>query len=168
MLKSYLIFLRFFLFWIIFFFIERLIFLIYFSDKFSGSGFMEILSTFVYALRLDASMAAYLSAIPLLIYVTSLLLKRSLPALAGRIYVTFFIIFFSIVAIGNLNIYREWGTKINYRVVDLVFNSPNEVIASSSSAPVCYTDHRNDHHQFADLPETGQVPDSRHQKTNDL
>ncbi|MCF8453272.1 MAG: sulfatase, partial [Pedobacter sp.] len=64
MLKSFIVFGRYFLFWIIFFFLERLIFLIYYSERISYLGISEIISTFWHALRLDFSMAAYISTIP--------------------------------------------------------------------------------------------------------
>ena len=137
MLKSFTVFSRFFLFWIIFFFLDRLIFLIYFSDKIANSGIKEILSTFWYALRLDTSMIAYLSAIPLLVYLILLFLPRlHFPKIISRIYVLFFVLIFSLISAANLNIYREWGSKINYRALDLAFNSTREAIASSSSSPI--------------------------------
>lgn len=137
MLKSFTVFSRFFLFWIIFFFLDRLIFLIYFSDKIANSGLKEILSTFWYALRLDTSMIAYLSAIPLLVYLILLFLPRlHFPKIISRIYVFFFVLIFSLISGANLNLYREWGSKINYRALDLAFNSTREALASSSSSPI--------------------------------
>lgn len=137
MLKSFTVFSRFYLFWIIFFFLDRLIFLIYFSDNIANIGLIEILSTFWYALRLDTSMIAYLSAIPLLVYLVLLFLPRlHFPEIISRIYVIFLVLIFSVISGANLNLYREWGSKINYRALDLAFNSTREAIASSSSSPI--------------------------------
>lgn len=137
MLKSFVVFFRFFLFWIIFFFIDRLVFLIYFSDKLQDSRFSEIVSAFLYALRLDASMAAYLSAIPLLVYLILLFVPVSqFPKIVPKWYVHFFIAIFSVISGFNLNLYREWGSKINYRALDMAFNSTKEAMASGSSSPV--------------------------------
>lgn len=137
MLKSFLVFARFFLFWILFFFIERLIFLIYFSDRISAIGIGEISKTFLYALRLDASMIGYISVIPLLTYLILLFVpKFRISQNIGKYYILFFVFLFSIISIVNLNLYREWGSKMNYRALDLAFNSTNEAIASSSSSPI--------------------------------
>lgn len=137
MLKSFIVFGRFSLFWISFFFLDRLIFLIYFSERISTIGFKEITKTFLYALRLDASMIAYLSIIPLCVYLVLLFFpKLRFPAILARIYVILFIIVFSIISAANLNLYREWGSKINYRALDMAFNSTQEAIASSSSSPI--------------------------------
>ena len=137
MLKSFFVFLRFYLFWLLFFFIDRLIFLVYFSDRISHIGLDEIASTFLYALRLDSSMIAYISVIPILFYLILLFIPRyKFPINIGKYYVLFFVLIFSIITIFNLNLYREWGSKINYRALDLAFNSTKEAVASGSSSPI--------------------------------
>ncbi|WP_291399459.1 LTA synthase family protein [Daejeonella sp.] len=137
MLKSFFVFIRFYLFWLLFFFIDRLIFLVYFSDRLSHIKISEIASTFFYAIRLDSSMVGYISVIPLLFYLTLLFLPRiKFPESIGKYYIIFFVLIFSIITIFNLNLYREWGSKINYRALDLAFNSTKEAVASSSSSPI--------------------------------
>ena len=137
MLKSFFVFIRFYLFWLLFFFLDRLLFLFYFSDRISHIGIAEIASTFLYALRLDSSMIAYISVIPLLFYLILLFIPSfKFPVNIGKYYVLFFILIFTIISSFNLNLYREWGSKINYRALDLAFNSTKEAIASSSSSPV--------------------------------
>ena len=137
MLKSFIVFGRFFLFWIFFFFIDRLIFLVYFSDRLTQISFNEILSTFWYALRLDTSMIGYISAIPLIFYLILLFIPRiKFPEIIGRTYLIFILLIFSLISAFNLNIYREWGSKINYRAVELGINSTKEAIASGSSSPI--------------------------------
>lgn len=137
MLKSFFVFIRFYLFWLLFFFIDRLIFLVYFSDRLSHIKISEIAGTFFYAIRLDSSMVGYISVIPLLFYLTLLFLPRiKFPESIGKYYIIFFVLIFSIITIFNLNLYREWGSKINYRALDLAFNSTKEAVASSSSSPI--------------------------------
>jgi phosphoglycerol transferase MdoB-like AlkP superfamily enzyme len=137
MLKSFAVFGRYFLFWIIFFFIERLVFLSYYSERISYLGINEIISTFWHALRLDISMAGYISAIPAIFYISLLFLPSvKFPKIIAKSYVLFFVLIFSIIGISNLNLYREWGSKINFRALDMAFSSPKEAIASTSSSPV--------------------------------
>ena len=82
-------------------------------------------------------MAAYISAIPLISYVILLHFKSfNFPKLLAKGYVVFFILIFSIISVANLNLYREWGSKINFRALDLAFNSPKEAITSISSSPI--------------------------------
>lgn len=137
MLKSFFVFFRFYLFWILFFALDRLIFLLFFSNQLDHVSFGEKAIAFWYALRLDSSMTAYISALPLISYILFLFLKRSiLPPLAGKTFVISLLVIFVFISGFNWNLYREWGTKINYRAVDMAFNSPAEAVASSSSQPI--------------------------------
>ncbi len=137
MLKSFVVFTRFFLLWLIFFFIDRVIFLAYFSDKLQEADFFEVIQTFWNALRLDASMIAYISALPLLGYIILLFFPRfNFPKIIARTFVIFLLVVFTLISVFNLNLYREWGSKINYRALDLAFNSTKEAVASGSSSPI--------------------------------
>lgn len=137
MLKTFLVFFRFYLFWILFFALDRLVFLIFFSDKLSAISFGEKAATFWHALRLDSAMVAYISAIPLIFYIIFLFLKRSfLPRRAAKVYVIVLVVIFVFISGFNWNLYREWGNKINYRALDTAFNSTKEAIASSGSQPI--------------------------------
>lgn len=137
MLKSFVFLIRFLLFWIVFFLLDRIVFLAYFPDKLQGAGVLDFLSALIHGIRLDASMAAYLSGIPLLIFIVLWLFpKIKISPSVPRTYVGVLIVLFSFISIVNFNIYREWGTKINFRALDFAFNSTEEAVASSSSSPV--------------------------------
>lgn len=136
MLKSARVLLCFFCFWLIFFLIDRSVFLIFFSDKLRASPY-EVIETFIHGLRLDASTAVYISAIPLLVYIILWFFpKLKLPLLVPRIYVYFTISLIALISVINLNIYREWGSKINYKAIDFGLSTPNEALASASSSPL--------------------------------
>lgn len=140
MLKSFFVFFRFYLFWIIFFALDRLIFLLYFSDSLHNRSFAEKAATFWYALRLDSSIVAYIAAIPLLIYIALLFIKPlKLRKPVAKVYVAILLTAFAIISAFNLNIYREWGNKLNYRALDLGFNSTREAVASGSSSPILFS-----------------------------
>jgi phosphoglycerol transferase MdoB-like AlkP superfamily enzyme len=137
MLKSFILLLRFFLFWLIFFFLERLVFLIYFSEKLQPAPFSEIVTSFFYGLRLDASMAGYICLVPFLVFMILWIFPRiRFNAAISRTYVISLIILFSLITVINFNIYREWGTKLNSKALDFFFDSTSEAVASSSSSPV--------------------------------
>ncbi|EOR94298.1 putative sulfatase [Arcticibacter svalbardensis MN12-7] len=131
---------RYFTFWILFFFLERLVFVLYNADKLKSTSFIEIVQVFVYGLWMDASMVGYICVIPLLLFVQIWVIRGfRLPFRILKIYSYFLIILFSIITVVNFNIYREWGTKINYRAFEFAFSSPTEAIASSVSSPVFLT-----------------------------
>jgi phosphoglycerol transferase MdoB-like AlkP superfamily enzyme len=130
-------FLRYYFFWLLFFFLERAIFLLYNFKKISEFSIAETVRAFVYGLWMDASMAGYFCAIPLLVS----LLIWFLPK--GNVH-RYFLSTYTYILVGccalitviNFNIYREWGTKVNYRVFEFAFGSPREAVASTGSSPV--------------------------------
>ncbi|PYF72903.1 LTA synthase family protein [Pedobacter nutrimenti] len=137
MLKSLLFFLRLYLFWLLFFFTDRLLFLVFYHQKLNAIGFGEILSTFYNALPIDLSTAGYITAIPLLVYIYWLFRGRFEVGMKWlSVYNIVLIVLFSLISVINFNIYREWGTKLNAKAIGFAFSSPNESIASGASSPV--------------------------------
>jgi len=137
MIKNLSILCRYFLFWLLFFFLERLTFLLWFSKKLKETVITETAKSFIVGVWMDASMTAYICVLPLLIS----LIIWFIPAIKIsskilRWYTISLIVIFSIICIFNFNIYREWGSKINFKALDFAFNSPNEAIASSASSPI--------------------------------
>jgi len=137
MFKSLIFFVRFFAFWLIFFAIDRFLFLFIFHKKLREISFTEKLSTFYHALRLDLSMAAYLAVIPLLIFVYCFITKTTVVNFKWlSIYNKILVILFGLLGVVNFNIYREWGSKVNARAFGFVIDTPNEALASSASSPI--------------------------------
>lgn len=138
MLKSLIFFIRFILFWILFFLLERFLFLTVFYHTFPGNTpFTEILAAFYHGLRLDLAMSAYTAVIPLLYLIICYLSgKREIFFKWLKTYQTVLVACYSILGIVNLNIYREWGSKINARALEFAFRTPSEALASSASSPI--------------------------------
>lgn len=137
MLKNLFAFCRFFIFWICFFFLNRLVFELYFHQKFEGISIVEIAQTFLYSIRQDFSTAGYIAALPLLLFVIGWLFPSfRLPSFWLKYYVKLCVLIVALLTIIDLNIYREWGTKLNYRAFAYFFESPKEAIASSASSPI--------------------------------
>jgi phosphoglycerol transferase MdoB-like AlkP superfamily enzyme len=128
---------RYFLFWLLFFFLERLIFILSFTEKLKGLGFLEISKSFIIGLWMDSSMTAYISVLPLL---TALVIwffpSIKLSPKILNWYTAVLVVAFSIICAFNFNIYREWGSKINFKALEMGFSSPGEAIASGSSSPI--------------------------------
>lgn len=140
MLKSLLFFVRFYLFWLIFFFIDRALFLIFYQEKLREVPLSTVLATFYHAISIDLSMIGYLSVIPLIAYICWSFTKRDVVGLKWlNIYNGFFVIIFSLLSAINFNIYREWGTKLNAKALGFAFTSPAESLASGASSPVMPT-----------------------------
>lgn len=140
MFKSLIFFVRFFLFWLLFFALDRFIFLFIFHKKLRVIPLGEKLATFYHALRLDLSMAAYLALIPLFLFIYWLFSNSSnvYPKWV-LVYNKIFVVIFSLLSIINFNVYREWGSKINSKALAFAFDTPNEALASSASSPVFFS-----------------------------
>lgn len=140
MFKSLIFFVRFFLFWLLFFAIDRFMFMFIFHKKLRDIPLGEKIATYYHALRLDLSFAAYISVIPLLLYIGWLFTKKQEVNFKWvHIYNRILVVIFSILSVVNFNIYREWGSKVNERAISFAFNSPGEAFASSASSPLLFS-----------------------------
>ncbi|MFN0289967.1 LTA synthase family protein [Pedobacter helvus] len=111
-----------------------------FHIKLRNITLSQKLAAYYHALRLDFSTAAYLSVIPLLIYTFWYFTDREkINFNWARKYNAIFIVLFSLISVVNLNIYREWGSKINSRAVEFAIRTPNESLASGASSPILET-----------------------------
>ena len=140
MFKSLIFFVRFFLLWLLFFAIDRFVFMFIFHKKLREIPLSDKFYTYYQALRLDLSMAAYLAVVPLIVYLFWYFTKKSTAnfnwvVIYNRILIALFG-FFSIV---NFNTYREWGSKINYSAVAPIIFTPKEAIASSGTSPFMFS-----------------------------
>jgi phosphoglycerol transferase MdoB-like AlkP superfamily enzyme len=140
MFKSLIFFVRYFIFWLLYFAIDRFIFMFIFHKKLRDIPFSEKIYTYYHALRLDLSMTAYIAVIPLLVYTFWYFTKREKVNFdwIGK-YNGTLILLFSLISIINFNIYREWGSKINARAIGFAITTPNESLASSASSPIFLT-----------------------------
>jgi phosphoglycerol transferase MdoB-like AlkP superfamily enzyme len=140
MIKSLIFFVRFFIFWLLFFAVDRFIFIFIFHKKLRDIPLGERLLTFYHALRLDISMTAYITVIPLLCFIFWYFSKRNhINFKWVGYYNKGLIMLFSIISVINFNIYREWGTKINNKAISYAVDTPNEALASSTSSPILLT-----------------------------
>ncbi len=140
MFKSLIFFFRFFLFWLLFFALDRFIFMFIFHKKLRDLPLNEKAATYYHAQRLDFSMAAYLCIIPLIFYIFLLFTNRTKVNIKWiSIYNRAFAVIFSLISVANFNIYREWGSKINAKALGFLIDTPNEALASSASSPLLLT-----------------------------
>ncbi len=125
------------LFWLLFFALCRTAFILTLIPKWEVEGLSSMFRSFLFALPMDLSTAAYFGAIPLLIWAGLFVFKKvPLTSQPFRFYVYTLICIVSVLTVVDVYIYREWGTKINYRAFEILFKSPNEAFASAASSPI--------------------------------
>lgn len=124
-------------FWLMMSFLDRSIFLIFFSEKLDNPNITDVLRIFFHGLPLDFSVASYICVLPflgylLLNYYSNETLKRKLL----KAYTFVILLFYQIVTFANVNIYREWGDKISKRAIDAIAEDAAGAAASAESTPI--------------------------------
>ncbi|SFT85542.1 Phosphoglycerol transferase MdoB [Lishizhenia tianjinensis] len=120
--KSYL---KLYAFWFLLFLFQRILFLLFYSDKLENTGVTDIFGIFYHAIRLDFATASLL-LLPLLVYLP---LKTILPRfghLFFRILFLLTLVYSVLIHCGELNIYEEWNHKLSSRIFTHLSN-PDEV-----------------------------------------
>ncbi len=121
-----------FIFWLLFFFLNRLIFISYHFAQLKGIGFSEIISTFYHAFYLDVSTACYLIALPFFFIFFQSLKWEKLFSQLNRFYSFLMIIIVSVLVSTELGVYDEWGTKLNAKALTYLAQ-PSEIFHSATT-----------------------------------
>src|SRR5690606_10930910 len=136
MLKMYYQIVKYYFLWIVVFFLERVFFIGYFHSEIFPISFTELISIFLYGLRMDASMAGYICALPLLFFILRWCVPAiKIPSVFLKVYSLIILTLCAVIMAVNLNIYQEWGTKLPYRVLSTLIDHPYEAYISSTSTP---------------------------------
>lgn len=100
-------------FWLFFEVVIRALFLSYNHDLTAQLGAGEIFNTFLYGLKMDISLLGYFVAAAGLILTISMFLENRWPYFALNSLNIFLIIFCSLLATIDLELYRHWGFRLN-------------------------------------------------------
>ena len=124
---------RYILFWLFLFLTGRFIFILFFSREVSESSLFEILKIIPRSFSLDISFISYLLVIIVLLMWIFSFFKKGNKILSKIIFgiTSFFIIFSSLVNGGEIALYSEWQTKLNYTALSHFIN-PKEVFSTAS------------------------------------
>jgi phosphoglycerol transferase MdoB-like AlkP superfamily enzyme len=122
-------------FWLIFFAVQRAIFLFYYSYLIRSENieFGEVLKTFYYALKLDISMASYILIFPMLLLIFQTIIHGKWADYINKIYVAVILLIYMLVSAAEIGIYSEWQTKMSYKGL-LYLRHPDEILNSSSTS----------------------------------
>lgn len=120
-----------FVFWLLFFVINRAVFLVYNSAQLKEIESTEIFAVFWYALRLDVSTACYIMIFPLLLLFIQSFINLNFLNKVHKLYSAFVLLLISVITASELELYREWGTKLHYKALTYL-SHPSEVFQSVS------------------------------------
>ena len=122
--------------WVAYFVVARALFLAYNWEQTQTIGFQNFMKTFTHGIRLDLSAAAYFSVLPFLVFSFFELWKKP-PHIAVRlaqIYTFLFLILSSVLVTVDLELYGNWGFRIDDTFLKYLA-SPTEMTATVSSYP---------------------------------
>ncbi len=125
------LFIRQFLFWMIFFQITRLVFLLWNREELHGLGFVEIIPVFFHSIYIDTAMSCYMMGITWLLYAIASFTEKNIFLKVSRYFSVLIIIAISLITIGELPIYDEWHTKLTYKAIWFL-GTPSEVIHTAT------------------------------------
>lgn len=125
-------FLKYVLYWVFFFWLAKLLFIIYNLDQTRLLSTDEILGIFGHGFKMDLATACYLLMIPgLLVSMRSLITQKFINSFM-LIYTVFFLIIQSALVVLDLGLYPHWGTKVNVTV----FNYLDDPVAMQASVSI--------------------------------
>lgn len=121
-----------FLFWIVYFVFARIFFLAYYFDKSQELGFSTMIKTFFYGLKLDASFVAYISFIPFLLMIFSIMIQPKIILKSIRWYTIIVILFINLLLLVDAGLYQSWGVRLDTSLLPYL-NTPELMISSAST-----------------------------------
>ncbi|GAA4385747.1 alkaline phosphatase family protein [Hymenobacter koreensis] len=123
------------MYWLLLFALSRAAFLVYHYGLTVTLSGGEVVRTFVYGARLDASAAAYLCFVPFALLIAGSTWRR-LPV--GKLVAAYTAVVGLLVALmstADLELYRAWGFRLDSTPLQYL-GSPGEMAASAGSAPL--------------------------------
>ncbi|MBM3403867.1 MAG: hypothetical protein FJY10_03150 [Bacteroidetes bacterium] len=122
------------LFWILFFALNRVVFLIYHADLVGAeqAGFSDAIKSFWYALHLDAATVTYFIAFPFLILVVQSFYSPRWLNYLNLGYALIMMLSYALISMAEIGLYPEWKTKLSYKALKYLQN-PDEVYNSADT-----------------------------------
>ncbi|MBJ6725940.1 LTA synthase family protein [Geomesophilobacter sediminis] len=126
---------RYLAFWLLYFFLCRIAFVAYHGTKAASLSAATSAGIFAHGAYIDLSAACYLTILPFLVWMVS----SYLPFRGARSLVSWYsrccIVVVAVISVGDLQVYKEWGTKVNAQAIAYL-RYPKEAFASVSSSPL--------------------------------
>ncbi len=121
--------------WILLFLAARLLFELYHFNHTRELPFSTVLLSFVYGLRMDASMAAYILLPIILFMLIGMLLPFFRRPTIYLFYTYLLVLLFTLITVSDLEVFQSWGFRMDATPLKYV-SSPREAWASISHLPL--------------------------------
>lgn len=123
--------------WVLFFLVARAVFLVYHLSHTRELPLKTSLLTFLYGLRMDLSMSAYLLAPVCLFVLFSIVVPFLRRSILYKVYSYLLLFVILLIIIADLEVYEAWGSRLDATPLKYLA-SPREVWASISHLPIFF------------------------------
>lgn len=106
-----------FIFWLVFFAINRIVFLMFQFHALHGKPFPELIRSFYYAIPIDISSACYSMALPFIVLWIGYLWNRKCWLKILQVVVVVIIFIQCAIAYGDAALYTQWDTKLSWKAL---------------------------------------------------
>lgn len=115
---------------IILFLIQKPLFMLYYSNLYKEASLADYISVMWHGLKLDASIAGYLTALPGLILIASLWTTPKVITYVQKFYYGFVAVLLSLIFVSDLALYQYWGFRLDSTPL-FYLKSPASAFASA-------------------------------------
>src|ERR1044071_2671413 len=122
--------LKLFVFLLLLFFVQRVVFLLFRSGELKNIPASEIMRLMLPSLQLDISAACYVLTISFLLWCVYLFIGRNLIPKILKYYIWLIIIITGIINLSDIALYEAWSTRINQKAISYLAY-PGEVIGGA-------------------------------------
>ncbi len=120
MKKIIIVFFKYFLFWLIYFLVSKVIFLFYNFNLTSSLTPGEIVGIFSHGIKMDISMVSYLMVFPGIVLAFSFLISRKILSIVFKTYTYLLLLGITFINLLDLGLYPHWGTRIGITAFDYI------------------------------------------------
>jgi len=117
------------LFWMTFFFVTRMIFILFNVNETTGLSLVDYLAIQWHGMKMDLSVTAYLLILPFLFLIGTSFTRKPVFYVFSKIYTIIMLVLTILIAGIDARLYRYWGFRLD--ITPLIYmNTPKEAFAS--------------------------------------
>jgi len=120
------------IFWLVFFYFARLLFLIVNYKEAAGLGLNVLAGTFSHGIKLDISAIAYIFILPLLVSLPSIWIRGEWFRHFIKFYTWIILLISALLVVGDAILYTYWGFRMDYTPL-IYLKTPQDAAASVST-----------------------------------
>ena len=118
-----------FLFWLSYFWVAKIVFLLYNFTSSSSLEFAELTGIFIYGFKMDLSLVSYLMVLPGVLLGFSFLFNSKILERVFKIYTLLLLLVITFLNLLDIGLFPHWGTRVGISAFDYIGN-PNEMMAN--------------------------------------